>query len=122
MKRHTTVGKEILGSSQRPLLRAASVIAHEHHERWDGKGYPLGISGLDISLSGRIVSLCDVFDALYTKRVYKEAWPLERVLELFKAESGKAFEPRLVDIFFEKIDDILVVTERLADVPVIPAS
>lgn len=121
MKRHTTVGKEILGSSQRPLLRAASIIAHEHHERWDGKGYPQGISGDDISLSGRIVSLCDVFDALYTKRVYKEAWPLERVLDLFRAESGKAFEPRLVEIFFERIDDILVVTERFADLPILPA-
>ncbi len=118
MKRHTTVGKDILGSSQRPLLRAASIIAHEHHERWDGKGYPLGTAGMDISLSGRIVSLCDVFDALYTKRVYKEAWPLERVLDLFRAESGKAFEPRLVNIFFERLDDILLVTERLADVPV----
>lgn len=117
MKRHTIVGREILGSSQRPLLRAAAIIAHEHHERWDGKGYPLGTSGNAISLSGRIVSLCDVFDALYTKRVYKEAWPLERVLDLFRAESGKAFEPRLVDIFFEKIDEILVVTKRLADVP-----
>ena len=121
MKRHTTVGREILGSSQRPLLRAAAIIAHEHHERWDGKGYPLGTSGDDISLSGRIVSLCDVFDALYTKRVYKEAWPLDRVLELFRAESGKAFEPRLVDIFFERIDDILVVTQRFADVSVVPA-
>lgn len=121
MKRHTTVGKEILGSSQRPLLRAASIIAHEHHERWDGKGYPQGIAGNDISLSGRIVSLCDVFDALYTKRVYKEAWPLERVVELFRAESGKAFEPHLVDIFFEKLDDILVVTERFADLPILPA-
>jgi len=120
MKRHTTVGKDILGSSQRPLLRAASIIAHEHHERWDGKGYPLGTSGNDISLSGRIVSLCDVFDALYTKRVYKEAWPLERVLDLFRSESGKAFEPRLVDIFFEGIDDILAVTERFVDVSVIP--
>ncbi len=118
MKRHTTVGKDILGSSQRPLLRAASIIAHEHHERWDGKGYPLGTAGMAISLSGRIVSLCDVFDALYTKRVYKEAWPLERVLDLFRAESGNAFEPRLVNIFFESLDDILLVTERFADAPV----
>jgi putative two-component system response regulator len=121
MKRHTIVGKEILGSSQRPLLRAASIIAHEHHERWDGKGYPVGTAGSDISLSGRIVSLCDVFDALYTKRVYKEAWPLEQVLDLCRAESGKAFEPRLVDIFFDSLDDILVVTERFADLPILQA-
>ncbi len=85
-KHHTVVGREIPGSSDRPLLRAASVIAFKHHERWNGKGYPLGKAGLDISLSGRIVSLCDVFDALYNKRVYKEAWPLEKVLDLFRAE------------------------------------
>lgn len=115
MKRHTVVGKEILGSSHRPLLRAAAVIAFEHHERWDGNGYPLGKAGTDISLSGRIVSLCDVFDALYTKRVYKDAWPLEKVLSLFKEESGKAFEPRLVDILFERLDDILDITRRFAD-------
>jgi len=117
MKRHTVVGKEILGSSHRPLLRAAAVIAFEHHERWDGQGYPLGKAGTDISLSGRIVSLCDVFDALYTKRVYKDAWPLDRVIGLFKDESGKAFEPRLVDILLARLDDILAITRRLADSP-----
>jgi len=115
MKRHTTVGKDILGSSRRSLLRAASVIAFEHHERWDGKGYPLGISGNDISLSGRIVSMCDVFDALYNKRVYKDAWPLEKVLELFRNESGGAFEPRLVDMLFKNLDDILEITKRFTD-------
>jgi len=121
MKRHTVVGKEILGSSLRPLLRAASVIAFEHHERWDGKGYPLGKAGAEISLSGRIVSMCDVFDALYTKRVYKEAWPLDKVLELFRTESGGAFEPRLVDILLERVDDLLAITERFEDFPEIPA-
>ncbi len=121
MKRHTVVGKEILGSSLRPLLRAASVIAFEHHERWDGKGYPLGKAGADISLSGRIVSMCDVFDALYTKRVYKEAWPLDKVLDLFRAESGGAFEPRLVEILLERVDDFLAITERFEDSPEIPA-
>jgi HD-GYP domain-containing protein (c-di-GMP phosphodiesterase class II) len=120
MKRHTVVGKEVLGSSHRPLLRAASVIAFEHHERWDGKGYPLGKSGTDISLSGRIVSVCDVFDALYNKRVYKDAWPLEKVLELFRAESGLAFEPRLVDILFERLDEVLDVSSRFADLPTVP--
>jgi len=121
MMRHTVVGKEILGSSLRPLLRAAAVIAFEHHERWDGKGYPEGKSGNDISLSGRIVSLCDVFDALYTKRVYKEAWPLDKVLELFKSESGQAFEPRLVEILFDNLDEILDITKRFEDAPAIHA-
>jgi len=117
MKRHTVIGKEILGTSTRPLLRAAAIIALEHHERWDGKGYPLGKTATDISLSGRIVSLCDVFDALFTKRVYKDAWPLEKVLALFKDESGGAFEPRLVDILFEHIDDFVDVTKRFKDEP-----
>jgi putative two-component system response regulator len=115
MKRHTTVGKDILGSSYRPLLRAASVIAFEHHERWDGKGYPLGKSGEDISLSGRIVAICDVFDALYNKRVYKDAWPLDKVLELFRNETGGAFEPRLVEMMFSNLDDILEITKRFTD-------
>lgn len=116
MQRHTIVGKEILGSSDRPLLRAAAVIAFEHHERWDGKGYPLGKSGTDISLSGRIVAICDVFDALYNKRVYKDAWPLEKVLELFRNESGAAFEPQLVDLLFTNLDAILEITRKFADV------
>jgi HD-GYP domain-containing protein (c-di-GMP phosphodiesterase class II) len=116
MKRHTVVGHEILGSSKRPLLRAAAVIAHEHHERWDGKGYPLGISGTNISMSGRIVAICDVFDALYNKRVYKDAWPLEKVLELFRKDSGTAFEPQLVDIMFSRLDDFLDISRRYADV------
>ncbi len=116
MKRHTVVGREILGFSKRPLLRAAAVIAHEHHERWDGKGYPQGISGTDISMSGRIVAICDVFDALYNKRVYKEAWPLEKVLDLFRKDSGTAFEPQLVDILFSRLDDFLDISRRYADV------
>ena len=121
MQRHTIVGKEILGSSERPLLRAAAVIAFEHHERWDGKGYPLGKSGTDISLSGRIVAICDVFDALYNKRVYKDAWPLQKVLELFRNESGAAFEPQLVDLLFANLDAILDITRRYADVPEVPS-
>jgi HD-GYP domain-containing protein (c-di-GMP phosphodiesterase class II) len=120
MQRHTVVGKEILGTSDRPLLRAAAVIAFEHHERWDGKGYPLGKSGFDISLSGRIVAICDVFDALYNKRVYKDAWPLEKVLELFRNESGAAFEPQLVDLLFGNLDAILEISRRYADVAEVP--
>lgn len=121
MKRHTVVGKDILGSSSRPLLKAAAVIAYEHHERWDGKGYPRGISGDGISLSGRIVAICDVFDALYNKRVYKDAWPLDKVLELFKADSGTAFDPALVGILFDRLESILEVSRRYADVPELAA-
>jgi len=121
MQRHTIVGKEILGSSDRPLLRAAAVIAFEHHERWDGKGYPLGKSGSDISLSGRIVAICDVFDALYNKRVYKDAWPLDKVLDLFRKESGGAFEPQLVDLLFGNLDAILEITRRYTDEAEVPS-
>lgn len=121
MQRHTIVGKEILGSSDRPLLRAAAVIAFEHHERWDGKGYPLGKSGTDISLSGRIVAICDVFDALYNKRVYKDAWPLDKVLDLFRKESGGAFEPQLVDLLFGNLDAILEITRRYTDEAEVPS-
>jgi len=89
------------------LFRAAAVIALEHHERWDGKGYPLGKSEQTIALSGRIVAICDVFDALAFKRAYKAAWPMEKVLAQFKLDRGTAFDPQLVDLLFENLDKFL---------------
>ncbi len=104
MKEHTTIGWEILKDSQREILKTAALIAKDHHERWDGKGYPNGLKGEDISLCGRIVAVADVFDALSHKRVYKDAWPLDKVLNLFKEESGKQFEPKLVELLFDNLD------------------
>ena len=81
MKNHTTYGWEIFHKSQHELLQTAALISHEHHEKWDGSGYPRGLKGLDIHIFGRITSVVDVFDALTSDRVYKKAWSIERTLE-----------------------------------------
>lgn len=95
---HATMGYDILKHSEREVLQAAATIAHEHHERWDGLGYPSRLKGKEIDIFAQIVAIADVFDALVTKRVYKEAWPLYKVKEYFQQESGKAFDPHLVDL------------------------
>ena len=113
MKLHTQIGRDILGSSQRPLLKAASIISYEHHEKWDGSGYPNGKSGEDIHVYGRITALADVFDALYHKRCYKDAWPLEEIIELVKKEKGKHFDPQITEIFLNNLDTILQMIKDL---------
>ena len=107
MKDHTVYGWEIFHKSKHPLLQTAALIAHQHHEKWDGSGYPRGLKGLDIHTFGRITAIADVFDALSHERVYKKAWEMEKVLEFLKTESGKSFEPKLVDIFLKNLDEII---------------
>lgn len=107
MKNHTVYGWEIFHKSSHTLLQSAALIAHEHHEKWDGSGYPRGLKGLDIHVFGRITAIADVFDALSHERVYKKAWEMERVLEFIKEQSGKAFEPKLVDLLIENLDEII---------------
>jgi len=115
MRTHTEIGYDILRSSQRDLLKIAAVIAREHHERWDGKGYPRGLAGNDISLEGRIVSLADVVDALFSRRIYKEPWNLEDI-ELYVAEEkGGHFQPEIVEAFASRKDAIRDITERYPD-------
>ena len=115
MKRHTIVGYRILGSSERSIIRAAAIIALEHHERWNGEGYPAGKVGEAISLSGRIVCVCDVFDALATARCYKKPWEISRIIDFFANESGKMFDPSLVKILLENIDRFKEVAVRFPD-------
>jgi response regulator RpfG family c-di-GMP phosphodiesterase len=115
MKDHSLKGYELLKDSEKPLMQMAGVIAHEHHERFDGKGYPQGLLGEEIHIYGRIVALCDVFDALSSKRVYKEAWPLDQVYELLKDERGKQFDPKIVDAFFRRLEAILSLREVYKD-------
>lgn len=115
MKTHVDVGYDMLKGSKRKILEYASIIAHEHHERWDGEGYPEKIAGEDIHILGRIVSLVDVFDALTSKRCYKEAWPLDKALDLIKSESGKQFDPHVVDVFIENIDSFLRIKNEFTD-------
>jgi len=99
VKRHTTIGAEILSGSQSPLLRLAERIALTHHERWDGRGYPCRLSGEEIPLVGRIAAIADVFDALTHERPYKRAWPVAQAAAEILSQKGRQFDPRLVDAF-----------------------
>jgi len=116
MKTHTLLGYQMLSASQRPLLKMAATIALEHHERWDGSGYPRGLAGEDIHLAGRVTALADVFDALGSERCYKNAWPLEQIIAYVRDERGKHFDPRLVDVFLEHLDDFLAIRDSFPDV------
>lgn len=99
MQRHTTIGAQILDGSSSRLLNLARDIAFSHHERWDGGGYPSGTSGRDIPLSGRVVALADVFDALTHERPYKQAWEIDRAVAEIAAQAGRQFDPALVNAF-----------------------
>ncbi len=115
MKNHTVLGYEMLKHSERELIKAAAIVAHQHHEKWDGTGYPNGLKGEEIHIFGRITALADVFDALVCKRVYKAAWPMEKVMDLFREESGKHFDPDLIDVFFEVKDELFEISVSLSD-------
>jgi response regulator RpfG family c-di-GMP phosphodiesterase len=103
IKTHSTLGYQILKNSKHEILQTAASIAHEHHEKYDGTGYPRGLKGEEISIYARIVATVDVFDALFSERVYKEALPLNDIIIFFKEQKGKHFEPKLVDILLENI-------------------
>lgn len=115
MKTHTILGYEMLRYSNRTLMLAASVVAYEHHERWDGQGYPHGKAGEEIHIYGRITALADVFDALGSNRCYKKAWEDEKIFALFHEERGKQFDPDLVDLFFKHIEDFLAIRSAFSD-------
>lgn len=112
MKTHAEIGFEMLRGSNRKILKASEIVAYEHHEKWDGSGYPRGLKGTKIHIYGRITAICDVFDALGSDRCYKKAWPLDKILDLFKRERAKHFDPLLVDIFFENLDEFLLIKNK----------
>lgn len=101
MKRHTEIGARLVSGSEASTLRMAEQIAATHHERWDGTGYGVGLSGASIPIAGRIVAVTDVFDALTHQRPYKEAWPVDDALEEIRSQRGKQFDPNVVDAFME---------------------
>jgi putative two-component system response regulator len=105
-KRHTTFGAEVLRASTLALFQVGEVIALTHHERWDGSGYPQGLKGETIPMSGRICALADVFDALTTRRHYKSEISIDDALELVKDSSGTLFDPRLVEILVDRYQDL----------------
>ncbi|MEA2100267.1 MAG: HD domain-containing protein [Campylobacterota bacterium] len=115
MDTHAELGYSMIKNSERPLLKAASIVAFEHHEKYNGKGYPRSLSGEDIHIYGRITALADVFDALGSDRVYKKAWDDERIFKLFKEERGEHFDPKLIDLFFENKDKFLEIREKFKD-------
>jgi|GEM_PF-541549 len=115
IKNHVEIGYNMINKSNRKILKLASVIAYEHHEKYDGTGYPRGLKGEEISIYGRILALADVFDALASDRVYKKAWEMDRILELIKNERGKHFDPHLVDIFFENLSEFIEIKNKYVD-------
>lgn len=115
MDTHAVLGYEMTKKSDKPLFKAASIVAHEHHEKWDGTGYPRGLSGESIHIFGRITAIADVFDALGSDRVYKMAWNDEKIFKFFKLQRAKHFDPKLIDLFFENRDKILSIRDSLKD-------
>ncbi|OUS01259.1 two-component system response regulator [Gammaproteobacteria bacterium 54_18_T64] len=110
MQEHPDHAYKLLACSDRKLIRAAAIIAHEHHEKWNGKGYPQGLLGDEIHIYGRIVALADVFDALSHARSYKDAWSTEKVVAYIEDHNGTQFDPALVAIFMEHLDEFYAIT------------
>jgi|GEM_PF-345229 len=113
MTHHTTIGAGILGNQSSQVMKYAQIIALQHHEKWNGKGYPKGLKGEDIHLFSRIVAIADVFDALTSKRPYKESWSIEDAVDLLLREKGQQFDPMVVDIFVDNIDKIIDIYNRI---------
>ncbi len=116
MRTHAELGAQMLASSKRPLMQLAAQVAREHHENWDGSGYPRGLKGEDIGVAGRIVALADVFDALGSNRCYKRAWGREEVKAFIRGQSGRKFDPRLVEVLFGAWDEAEEIRRSLPDI------
>ena len=115
MKMHAQIGYEILRNSKKPILQMAAEICRTHHERWDGEGYPNGTAGEDIPIAGRITALADVFDALGSRRCYKEPWSTDKIKAILEEERGKHFEPKLVDLLLNNFDEFWKIREAFPD-------
>jgi putative two-component system response regulator len=111
MKQHTTNAYALLSNSDRKLIKAAAIIAHEHHEKWNGKGYPRGLEATNIHIYGRIVALTDVFDALTHKRHYKDAWNIDEAVNYILEHRETQFDPELVDIFQAHLDEFIAIAQ-----------
>jgi putative two-component system response regulator len=115
MRQHSAIGSRILENSSSQILQAGRVIALHHHERWDGRGYPSGLAGSDIPLWGRICAVADVFDAVTSERPYKPAFPNSEALDILRDGKGKHFDPRVVEVFFECLEEILAIQKKYKD-------
>jgi putative two-component system response regulator len=115
IRKHPAQGADIIGNHHSLLLQTARVVSLTHHERFDGTGYPNGIKGYDIPLAGRIVAIADVFDALTSRRPYKEAWSIEQAVEYLQDQKGKHFDGELVDTFLQHMDEIKAIMMQFKD-------
>lgn len=115
IKAHAETGYEILKKSKRQIMKTASIVARQHHEKWDGTGYPQGLSGENIHIYGRIAAIADVFDALTHARCYKTPWSIPEVVEFFKKEQGRHFDPYLTDLFLSDIDSFVEINKNFPD-------
>lgn len=115
IRNHAEFGYELLKDSRRPIIKAAALVARDHHEYWDGQGYPRGLKGKEIHIFSRITAIADVYDALRSKLFYKEPWPVEKVVALFREQRGKQFDPELVDILLNNIVDIERIQNKYPD-------
>ncbi|MFO7748830.1 MAG: DUF3369 domain-containing protein [Desulfobacteraceae bacterium] len=115
IKTHAEMGYDILKNSRRQIMKTAAIVALQHHEKWDGTGYPRKLAGENIHIYGRIAAIADVFDALTHERCYKEAWSLDRVKALFARERGRHFDPRLMDLFLSDLDSFVAINRIFPD-------
>ena len=115
MRTHSKIGYDILKTSKREILQAAALVSYTHHEKWDGSGYPKGLKGDEIHIFGRITALADVFDALGSDRCYKKAWEIDKILKYFNNQSGKHFDPKLVDIFMNNLEEFFEIRDLYQD-------
>jgi putative two-component system response regulator len=115
MKQHSKLGWEILKNSPSQLVRLAAEIALSHHEKFDGNGYPAGLAGQSIPLSGRIVAVADVYDALTSTRPYKQPWPVDKAVAFLREQSGRHFDPACVEAFLDVMDQVLKVMDNFRD-------
>jgi len=115
MREHSMNGYNILKNSKREILKAAAIVARDHHEKWDGSGYPQKLKDKEIHIYGRITAVADVFDALGSDRCYKKAWRDEDIFKLLLEEKGKQFEPKLINLFFENIDKFKEIRDKYKD-------
>ncbi len=115
MKKHVNIGYDLVKNSKRDILHYAAIIANQHHEKWDGSGYPKGLAGEEIHIIGRISALADVFDALAHERCYKKAWPIDKVLAFIDEQTGTHFDPKVVRVFKQNLSTILSINDKYRD-------
>lgn len=115
MNQHTVFGWQILSGSDSTLLETAAIIAYSHHEWWDGRGYPRGLSGTEIPIEGRIVAIADVFDALTSQRRYKRAFSFDEAIAIMAGERGTHFDPDLLDAFLDDLDEVAAIQRAFDD-------